>query len=62
MAEKSLVNDVAEMLGVAAADVVLDADDVLVVDELDELPHAASPRTASTARAAIATLLLSNCI
>jgi hypothetical protein len=59
MAEKSLVNDDAETLGVAAA-VLLAAVDVPaaeLVPELeleleDELPHAATPRLAVTASAA----------
>src|ERR1700733_8951089 len=51
MAEKSLVNDVAEMLGVAAADEVDDVAELLELDELElllELPHPTA--TADNAR------------
>lgn len=49
MAEKSLVNDVAEIDGVAAeVDVLLDPEVELVELELDELPHPATNRPAAT--------------
>jgi hypothetical protein len=63
MAEKSLVNDVAEMLGVAPDVLLLPVDpDVELVDELDELPHAASVTAASATRTANAALLFSKCM
>jgi hypothetical protein len=62
IAEKSLVNDVAEMLGVPADDVVPAAPVDALVDELDELPHAASVTAPSATRTAIAALLLSKCM
>jgi hypothetical protein len=64
--EKSLVNDSAEMLGPLL--LAEDEDDVAagaleLVDELDfdELPQAATPTLAHTARAAKTGLLLSKC-
>ena len=66
--EKSLVNDSAEMLGAAllllAADVDVAAGALLELDEeleLDELPHAATPTLAHTARAAKTGLRFSKC-
>ena len=68
-AEKSLVNELAEMLGAAPPDDELDmldvavppADDELDDDELDELPQAATPSVAVTARAATSGLRLRKC-
>jgi hypothetical protein len=65
MLVKSLVNDDAEMLGAAAAE-LLAAVDVAAAeldDELDddELPHAAMATAVDTASAATTGLLLSKC-
>jgi hypothetical protein len=59
MALKSLVNAVAEMLGVEAADELLLVVDVELDELEDELPHAAMPRLAQIASAAIKGLLFS---
>jgi hypothetical protein len=64
IAEKSFVNDVAEIDGGAAAElVVLDAAAELLVVVLDEfeLPHAAMPILAVAASMAIEALLFSKC-
>jgi hypothetical protein len=63
IAEKSLVNDDAEMVGVDAVVELLlvdepDAAGALEL-ELDELPHAAMPALATTIRAAMTGLLFS---
>src|SRR5437660_2780613 len=54
IAEKSLVNDVADSDGAAALDELLDVAAALELVELllDELPHAASPTLALTASTA----------
>jgi hypothetical protein len=56
---KVLVNDVAEMLGVGAE--LLDGVELVVVVVEDELPHAATPKTAVTASAVTTALLFSKC-
>jgi hypothetical protein len=67
IAEKSLVNESAEMLGAAAADELLavavppDEPDDELDDELDELPQAATPMVAATARAATSGLRVRKC-
>jgi hypothetical protein len=64
IAEKSFVNDVAEIDGVGVLDEV-ELLDALLDDELDdelELPHAATTMAAVTATTMRAALLLSTCI
>jgi hypothetical protein len=64
IAEKSFVNDVAEIDGVAAA-VVVEVVELAVdelVDELLELPHAASANTTAAAAPTGATRVLRKCI
>jgi hypothetical protein len=67
MAEKSLVNDEAEIVGTEPLDALLDVDGVLdellVLLELElELPHAASANAAVIAHTAVTALPLSKCI
>jgi hypothetical protein len=67
MAEKSLVNDDAEIVGTEPLDALLDVDGVLdellVLLELEfELPHAARAHAAVRAHTAVKALPLSNCI
>src|ERR1700733_12276110 len=57
MAEKLLVNDDVEMLGVLVDVDVEDFVDVV----FEELPHAATPKQAVTASAVITALLFSKC-
>jgi hypothetical protein len=59
MAEKSLVNDVAEMLGVELVDELVGVE---LVDDLFELPHAAIVTAAATPITTSATRLLSKCM
>jgi hypothetical protein len=62
IAEKSFVNDEAEMLGVGAAAEVL-VELLVEVDELelDELPQAATPTLAPSTSATTTSLLFSKC-
>jgi hypothetical protein len=62
IAEKLLVNCETEMLGVVVDELLLEDDDVVLVFDLDELPHAATLTATTTASTAMAALLLSKCI
>ncbi|HEY6525161.1 MAG TPA: hypothetical protein VIY10_15375 [Solirubrobacteraceae bacterium] len=66
MLVKSLVNDDAEMLGAAAAELLAAVDVAAAaldveLDDDDELPHAAMARAADAVSAATTGLLLSKC-
>jgi hypothetical protein len=63
MAEKSLVNDEAVMFGADPLEPVLalELEAELELELEDELPQAATPMLAVTARAAMTLLLLSKC-